>query len=138
MNQETALSIFEGAKSDDFASQKLAVFEGKKIRKIWHNEEWWFSVVDIVGALTESIDSSDYWYRLKKRESEEAKIELSTICRELKLVAEDGKLRETDCTNTEGAFRIIQSIPSPKAEPFNYIYSINDEPEISFNTLRIR
>ena len=96
----------------------LSVFENKKIRKIWFNKEWWFSVVDIIGALTESTDSSDYWYRLKKRESEETKTELSTICRELKLTAEDGKLRKTDCTNTEGAFRIIQSIPSPKAEPF--------------------
>jgi len=119
MNQENALSIFEGAKSDDFASQKLAVFEGKKISKTWHNEEWWFSVVDIVGALTDSTDSSDYWYRLKKRESEEAKVELSTICRELKLVAEDGKLRGTDCTNTEGAFRIIQSIPSSIVDSIN-------------------
>ncbi len=96
----------------------LAVFEDKKIRKTWHNDEWWFSVVDVVGALTNSTDPNDYWYRLKKRESEETRTELSTICRELKLIAEDGKLRETDCVNTEGAFRIIQSIPSPKAEPF--------------------
>jgi prophage antirepressor-like protein len=98
--------------------QALSVFENKRIRKTWHQEEWWFSVVDIVGALTDSSDPNDYWYRLKKRESEEAKVELSTICRQLKLIAEDGKLRETDCTNTEGAFRIIQSISSPKAEPF--------------------
>ena len=118
MDSESTIAVFEGLKSDDFKNQKLVVFEGKKIRKTWFKEEWWFSVVDVVGALTDSIDSNDYWYRLKKRELEETKIELSTICRQLKLVAEDGKLRETDCTNTEGAFRIIQSIPSKKAEPF--------------------
>ncbi len=94
----------------------LSVFEGKKIRKAWHNEEWWFSVVDVVGALTESVDAKDYWYRLKQRERESSEIELSTICRQLKLTAEDGKLRETDCANTEALFRIIQSIPSKKAE----------------------
>ena len=96
----------------------LAVFQGKTIRRTWFNDEWWFSVVDVVGALTESVDSKDYWYRLKKREFESSKIELSTICRQLKLQAPDGKLRETDCSNTEGLFRIIQSIPSKKAEPF--------------------
>ena len=96
----------------------LSVFEDKHIRKTWHNEEWWFSVVDIVAALTESTDANDYWYRLKKRELEESEIELSTFCRQLKLASTDGKKYETDCTNTEGAFRIIQSIHSPKAEPF--------------------
>ncbi len=96
----------------------LVVFENKTIRKTWHNNEWWFSVVDIVGALTDSVDAKDYWYRLKKREKESSNIELSTFCRQLKLASADGKLYETDCTNTEGAFRIIQSIPSPKAEPF--------------------
>ncbi len=96
----------------------LSVFEGKSIRRTWHNNEWWFSVVDVVGALTESVDAKDYWYRLKQREKESSEIELSTICRQLKLTAEDGKLRETDCANTEALFRIIQSIPSKKAEPF--------------------
>jgi prophage antirepressor-like protein len=96
---------------------KLVVFEGKKVRKTWHNDEWWFSVVDIVLALTDSDNPRNYWSMLKVRESENG-IELSTNCVQLKLMAEDGKLRETDCTNTEGAFRIIQSIPSPKAEPF--------------------
>jgi len=97
---------------------KLSIFEGKNIRRVWHNEEWYFSVIDVVGALTESVDAKDYWYRLKQREKEASEIELSTICRQLKLIAEDGKLRETDCANTEALFRIIQSIPSPKAEPF--------------------
>jgi prophage antirepressor-like protein len=92
----------------------LSIFEGKNIRRIWHNEEWYFSVIDVVGALTESVDAKDYWYRLKQREKEASEIELSTICRQLKLIAEDGKLRETDCANTEALFRIIQSLPSPK------------------------
>ncbi len=63
----------------------LAVFDGKNIRRTWHNEEWWFSVVDVVGALTDSIDPKDYWYRLKQREQESSGIELSTFCRQLKL-----------------------------------------------------
>jgi len=96
---------------------KLAVFEGKQIRKTIHNDEWWFSVVDVVAVLTGSADPKDYWYRIKKREKLSG-VELSTICRQLKLPAADGKEYATDCANTEGMFRIIQSIPSPKAEPF--------------------
>ena len=96
---------------------KIIVFRDRKIRRIWYGGDWWFSVVDVVGVLTDSLDARDYWYRLKKRESEEG-IELSTICRQLKLKAPDGKLRETDCANKQGIFRIIQSIPSKKAEPF--------------------
>jgi DNA-damage-inducible protein D len=96
----------------------LSIFEGSKIRKVWNKEEWWFSVVDIVEALTDSVDAKDYWYRLKVREKEASGFELSTICRQLKLKSTDGKIYKTDCTNTEGAFRIVQSIPSPKAEPF--------------------
>ena len=97
---------------------KLVVFQDKNIRRIWHNNEWFFSVVDIIRALTESGDAKDYWYKLKQRDSESSEIELSTFCRQLKLTAEDGKLRETDCANTESLFRIVQSIPSKKAEPF--------------------
>jgi hypothetical protein len=96
----------------------LVVFQGTKIRRTWFNDEWWFSVVDVVGALTESSDPKDYWYRLKKREQESGGIELSTICRQLKLLSSDGKSYGTDCANTEALFRIIQSIPSKKAEPF--------------------
>ena len=96
----------------------LVVFENKDIRRIWHEEQWYFSVVDVVGALTESSDAKDYWYRLKKREKESSNIELSTICRQLKLKSADGKFYSTDCANTESLFRIIQSIPSKKAEPF--------------------
>lgn len=96
----------------------LAIFEGKKIRRILINDEWWFSVVDVVEALTNSLDAKDYWFKMKIRVKSDDGIELSTICRQLKLKALDGKMRETDCANTEGLFRIIQSIPSPKAEPF--------------------
>jgi hypothetical protein len=99
-------------------STKIALFQGKKVRKVIHNNEWWFSVIDVVFALTESTNPRDYWFKMKIREKEGSKVELSTICRQLKLEAPDGKLRETDCANTEGIFRIIQSIPSPKAEPF--------------------
>ena len=97
---------------------KLIVFENKKIRRIWHNEEWYFSVVDVVAALTDSLDSKDYRYRMKTRVKTEEGLELSTICRQLKLESVDGKKYLTDCANTENIFRIIQSIPSPKAEPF--------------------
>jgi hypothetical protein len=97
---------------------KLAIFKGKKIRKTIHNNEWWFSVVDVIAALTDSANPNDYWYKMKIRVKDEDGIELSTICRQLKLLANDGKKYATDCANTEGIFRIIQSIPSPKAEPF--------------------
>ncbi len=97
---------------------RIAIFKKKEIRKILHGGEWWFSVIDIVEALTESANARDYWYRMKTRVSEEEGIELSTICRQLKLASSDGKKYETDCADTEGIFRIIQSVPSPKAEPF--------------------
>ncbi len=100
------------------SNHAVAAFQGKGIRRTWHNEEWWFSVVDVIAALTDSADAKDYWYRLKKREAESSGIELSTFCRQLKLPSADGKQYQTDCANTESLFRIIQSIPSPKAEPF--------------------
>jgi prophage antirepressor-like protein len=96
----------------------LAIFKNKKIRKIIHENEWYFSVIDVVAALTESANPRDYWFKIKTRVADEEKFQLSTICRQLKLEAPDQKLRETNCANTEGIFRIIQSIPSPKAEPF--------------------
>jgi len=96
---------------------KIALFKGRKIRKTLHKNEWWFSVVDICEALVDSIDSGAYWRKLKQRLTEEGN-EVVTFCHGLKLPAPDGKMRETDCVNTEGIFRIIQSIPSPKAEPF--------------------
>jgi hypothetical protein len=96
---------------------KISLFKGKQIRKVIYNNEWWFSVVDVCEALTGSIDAGAYWRKLKQRLSNEGS-EVVTFCHGLKLLAPDGKMRETDCTNTEGLFRIIQSIPSPKAEPF--------------------
>lgn len=75
-------------------NKALVVFEDKKIRRIWQEDQWFFSVVDIIGALTESIDQKDYWYRLKKREQESSGIELSTVCRQLKLPSSDGKSYE--------------------------------------------
>ena len=99
---------------------EVKLFEDNKIRSVWDNEkeEWYFSVVDVVGALTDSPNPRDYWYSVKKRMSEEEKSQLSTFCRQLKLKAPDGKMRETDAADMQGIFRIIQSIPSPKAEPF--------------------
>ena len=99
-------------------NNKIVLFENKKIRKVWYDEQWYFSVVDVVAALTDSVNPRDYWYRVKKRMDNEEKVELSTVCRQLKLVSLDGKKYKTDCSNTEGILRIIQSIPSPKAEPF--------------------
>ena len=96
---------------------KLVVFQDKQIRRTMHNGEWWFSVVDVCHALTGSVDAGAYWRKLKQRLNAEGS-EVVTNCHGLKLVASDGKKRETDCANTEGIFRIIQSIPSPKAEPF--------------------
>ena len=96
---------------------KIALFKGREIRRTLHNDEWWFSVVDVVSALTDSPDAGAYWRKLKQRLNEEGS-EVVTFCHGLKLIAPDGKMRETDCANTEGVFRIIQSIPSPKAEPF--------------------
>jgi mRNA-degrading endonuclease RelE of RelBE toxin-antitoxin system len=97
---------------------RIAIFKGKQIRRIIFNNEWWFSVVDVVGALTDSVNARDYWFKMKVRVKTDDHVELSTNCRQLKLQAPDGKMRETDCAITETIFRIIQSIPSPKAEPF--------------------
>lgn len=99
---------------------KIIVFESKRIRSLWHMEEWYFSVVDVVGALTDAKDdltARKYWNKLSQRLREEGS-ELVTLCHQLKVKASDGKLRETDCATAQGLFRIIQSIPSPKAEPF--------------------
>ncbi len=97
--------------------KSLAVFQGKKIRRVGHNGEWYFSVVDIIAALDASSRPRKYWADLKKKLIEEG-FEVSEKIGQLKMVAEDGKSRFTDCLNTENAFRLIQSIPSPKAEPF--------------------
>ncbi len=97
----------------------IKLFQDKKIRTTYNKEEqkWYFSVVDIIEILTESVKPRDYWYRLKKREKVNG-IELSTNCRQFKLLAPDGKMRKTEIADTETLLRIIQSVPSPKAEPF--------------------
>lgn len=99
-------------------NQSISLFEQYSVRKVWHNGERYFSVIDVVATLTDSLNPRDYWYKMKIRVNEESNFEPSTICLQLKMLASDNKMRETDCANTEGIFRIIQSIPSPKAEPF--------------------
>lgn len=102
--------------------ETLKLFEDRKVRTVWDDKEekWYFSIVDVVGILAESKDyqtARKYWNKLKQRLKEEG-FEPVTNCHQLKLRAEDGKMRLTDVADTEGLFRIIQSIPSPKAEPF--------------------
>ena len=117
----------------------LLPFEGIKIRKIWHEEQWFFSIVDIIEILSESSSPTHYWSMLKKREPQ-----LVTSCYKLKLTADDGKLRSTDCTHREGVLRIIQSVPSEKAEPFKlWLAKLGVEridetenPEIGFERLK--
>ncbi|MFA5306890.1 MAG: Bro-N domain-containing protein, partial [Candidatus Babeliales bacterium] len=98
-------------------STKISLFHGKQIRRILHENEWWFSVVDVIAFLTDSPDAGAYWRKMKQRLAEESN-QVVTFCHGLKLEASDGKKYTTDCANTEGIFRIIQSVPSPKAEPF--------------------
>lgn len=98
---------------------EIKLFEGRQIRSAWDNEkeEWYFSIIDIVGVLTDSRDPGAYWRKLKQRLQEEGN-EVVTICHTLKMQAADGKMRKTDVADMQGIFRIIQSVPSPKAEPF--------------------
>ena len=120
-------------------NSNLMPLEGIEIRKTWHNEEWHFSVVDVIAILTDSTDPSNYWTMLKKRESQ-----LSTICGKFKFIAPDGKMRPTDCANTEGVLRIVMSVPSPKAEPFKlWLANVGkrdleemENPELGFERIR--
>ena len=100
-------------------NDKLQLFENQKIRTAWdaENEKWYFSIVDVVGVLTESKDGRKYWNKLKQRLKSEGN-ELVTNCHQLKLLSSDGKRYSTDVADTEQLLRIIQSVPSPKAEPF--------------------
>ena len=99
--------------------QALKLFEEKKVRTVWDDEQekWYFSIVDVVSILTESTDGRKYWNKLKQRLKEEGN-ETVTNCHQLKMHAVDGKMRMTDIADTGQLFRLIQSIPSPKAEPF--------------------
>jgi DNA-damage-inducible protein D len=120
-------------------NDKIVLFQEKQIRRVWAEEQWYFSVIDVIGVLTDSKDPSDYWTTMKRREKQ-----LPSFCRKFKFLALDGRQRPTDCTNTEGIFRIIMSIPSPKAEPFKlWLAQVGKErieeienPELGFERLK--
>jgi DNA-damage-inducible protein D len=99
---------------------KIKLFENKQVRSHWdeNEQQWYFSIIDIVAVLTDSAKPRDYWFKMKQRVKTEDGFELSTVCRQFKLKASDGKMRETDVAHAKTLLRIIQSIPSPKAEPF--------------------
>ena len=100
-------------------NKQVAIFEGQKIRRLWNEkkEKWYFSVSDIIAILTDSVDPLAYWRKLKERLLKEDANETVTKCHRLKMIAADGKMRLTDVADTETLFRLIQSVPSPKAEP---------------------
>lgn len=105
--------------NDSQDSEKhLVVFGGKQIRRAWVDGEWYFSVVDVVEVLTDSASPAKYWDAMKRREKKTSGVDLSTFCRKVPVTGADGKTYKSEAVNTEAAFRIIQSIPSPKAEPF--------------------
>lgn len=97
----------------------VSSFETDNVRRIWNNGQWWFSIIDVVGFLSQSNRPKKYWSDIKRKDTELNKIETSAFFGRLKMISPDGKNRLTDCANLEGILRIIQSIPSPKAEPFN-------------------
>ena len=101
-------------------NNKIKLFEQQKVRTHWDEKEekWYFSIIDVIAILTDSSNPRDYWFKMKQRIKTEDGLELSTVCRQLKMKATDGKMRETDVAETQVLLRIIQSIPSPKAEPF--------------------
>jgi len=124
---------------------KVAIFKGKEIRKTLHKNEWWFSVIDVIEALTGNERPRKYWSDLKKKLISEGYVEVSEKIGQLKMIAPDGKMRETDCADTETMFRIVQSIPSPKVEPlkrwlarvgYERIQEIED-PELATKRTRI-
>ena len=102
------------------SAAEIKLFEQQKVRTHWDvkEEKWYFSIIDVIAILTDSVNPRDYWFRMKVRVKTEDGLELSTICRQLKMKATDGKMRETDVADTQVLLRSIQSIPSPKAEPF--------------------
>jgi DNA-damage-inducible protein D len=99
------------------ASHKIIVFQEKQIRRVWHNEEWFFSVVDVIEVLTDSADAKQYIKKMRSRDPQ-LNANWGTICTPLRMPAPDGKMRETNAANAQGIFRIVMSVPSPKAEPF--------------------
>lgn len=126
------------------SEKALVVFQGKRIRRRWLDDEWWYSVIDVIAILTESADPRNYWKVLKYRLNEEGGNQTVTNCNQLKMPAEDGKMRRTDCGNIETLFRIIQSVPSKKAEPFKrWLAKVGheriqeiDDPELSMKRMK--
>ena len=120
-------------------NQEVIAFQNKTIRRIEHNGEWFFSVVDVMGILTESNKPSQYWHNMKKRDDQ-----LSPICLKLKLAGVDGKSYPSDCSNRAGILRILMSVPSPKAEPFKlWLAQVGEEriaeienPELGIERIR--
>jgi DNA-damage-inducible protein D len=124
-------------------NNKIVLFQDKQIRRIWHNEQWYLSIVDVIEILTDSPSPKTYWAKLKKKLSQESGIQEFRIWEQLKMQAADGKNYKTDAANTEGLFRIIMSVSSPKAEPFKqWLAQVGKErieevenPEIGFERL---
>ena len=123
-------------------NSNLIPFEGKEIRKQWHNEEWYFSVVDVISVLTESPNPSRYWADLKRRSEKESGAKVFAFCEPLKMQTAGGK-QNVICANTEGVLRIVMSVPSPKAEPLKlWLAQVGNEriqetenPELSFERM---
>jgi DNA-damage-inducible protein D len=125
-------------------NQAIILFQEKQVRRVWHEDRWFFSIIDVIEILTDSVAPSKYWSKLKKHLVNDSHVELSTISRKFKFTAADGKERSTDCSDTEGLLRIIMSIPSPKAEPLKvwlakvgveHIQEI-ENPELGFERLK--
>ena len=123
---------------------KVVIFQEKQIRRIWYNDQWYFSIIDIIAVLTDSPSPNTYWEKVKKRMKTEMLNELSPNWGRLKMLAADGKMRSTDTANTEGILRIVMSVPSPKAEPLKlWMAQVSTErleetenPEIGFERLK--
>jgi DNA-damage-inducible protein D len=121
---------------------KIILFQEKQVRREWHNEEWYFSIIDVIEILTDSPIPRTYWSKLKAKINKESQLNPNWV--QLKMIAADGKNYKTDAANTEGVFRIIMSVPSPKAEPFKlWLAQVGKErmeeienPELGFERLK--
>jgi len=137
------LDLYTHQRIGPISMSNIKLFESKKVRTQWDEKEelWYFSVIDVIEVLTDSANPRDYWFKMKVRIKTEDGLELSTICRQFKLKAADGKMRDTDVADTKVLLRIIQSIPSPKAEPFKqWLAQVGyerieetEDPELSFD-----